>query len=79
MNVATLSTEPEVILRDGWKVLVGTLGLQKATQFIVLLERGKGDTIEDIIAYWGDMSIEDIHNRIVAWRKKRKQSANAIA
>ena len=55
-------------IREGWQVLVEQLGLQKATQFVVLLERGKGDSVKEIKDYWGHASIDDIHSQITAWK-----------
>ena len=56
------------LIHEGWTLLVDQLGVQKATQFVVLLERGKGDTVEDIAAYWGEASIEDIYTRVTEWK-----------
>ena len=58
---------PDLLVREGWDVLVEQLGLQKATQFVLLLERGKGDSIEEIAEYWGNASIDDVHDRVTAW------------
>ncbi|MDY6868700.1 MAG: hypothetical protein SVT56_12520 [Chloroflexota bacterium] len=75
MNTTTpgMYAEAQAIIQEGWKTLVTQLGIQKATQFVLLLERGKGDSVQEIIDYWGDSSIEDIHNRVVSW-KARQQS-----
>ena len=62
----------ESILREGWTVLVNQLGLQKAIQFVIQLERGKGDSVKEIAAYWGDASIEEIYQRVVEWKSKRQ-------
>lgn len=51
---------------EDWKLLVEQLGLEKATQFALLLKRGKGDTVQDIIKYWGNASIEEIHGKVMA-------------
>jgi hypothetical protein len=48
------------------------MGLQKATQFIVSLERGKGDSVQETNEYWGDASVEEIHNQIMAWKSEQK-------
>jgi len=48
--------------------MVDQLGVQKATQFVVLLERGKGDTVEEIATYWGETSIEAIYARVTEWK-----------
>lgn len=66
-----LSGEAESTIREGWDVLVDKLGIQRATQFIVLLERGKGDSVKEIAEYWGDAS-EKIHNRVVEWKAKSR-------
>ena len=71
MSVATtLPDETADLLRKGWKVLVEQLGLPQATQFVVLLERGKGDAVAEIKEYWGDASIDDIHARILQWKNR---------
>ncbi len=66
--VTTLPDETADLLRKGWKVLVEQLGLPQATKFVVLLERGQGDTVAEIKEYWGDTSIDDIHARIMQWK-----------
>lgn len=40
--------------------------LSQATRFVVALERGEGDTIVDIERYWGDATVHDIHDQIMA-------------
>lgn len=63
----TTPIDPGVV-EEGWKVLVEQLGIQKATQFVILLESGKGDSIQEINDYWGDASIDEIHDRVSAWK-----------
>ena len=65
MNTTTIESD---IVQEGWKVLVAKLGLQKATQFVVLLERGKVDSVNEINVYWGNASIDEIYNRVAAWK-----------
>lgn len=70
-----MSTTPLVdssIVQEGWKILVEKLGLQKATQFVISLERGKGDSVQEINDYWGDASIDEIHNAVKAWKSKQQ-------
>jgi len=38
------------------------------------LERGQGDSVKEIIDYWGDASIEEIYDQVVAWKAKISQS-----
>ena len=69
MNTKTIDA---AIIQEGWKVLVAKLGLQKATQFVVLLERGKGDSVKEINDYWGNAGIEEIYNRVSDWKTKQQ-------
>jgi len=62
-----LYADTESIIREGWDVLVNNLGIEKASQFVLLLERGKGDSVKEIAEYWGNAGIEEIHNRVVEW------------
>jgi hypothetical protein len=74
MNTTTtvMYAEAQAIIQEGWKTLVKQLGIQKATQFVLLLERGKGDSVQEIIDYWGDSSIDEIHNQVMAWKTKQQ-------
>lgn len=60
------------IVQEGWRILVEQLGLQKATEFVILLERGRGDSVKEINEYWGDASIDEIHARVTASKSKKK-------
>ncbi len=71
LTAAIPTTDSVAIIREGWNLLVEQLGIEKATQFIVLIERGKGDTVQEIADYWGNTSIEDIHNQIMNWKTNR--------
>ena len=64
----TPAIDEDALVQEGWKTLVQRLGLQKATRFVVLLERGKGDSVKEISDYWGDSTLEEIHNQITAWK-----------
>jgi hypothetical protein len=68
MNTTTIESD---IVQEGWKVLVAKLGLQKATQFVVLLERGKGDSVKELSAYWGNANIDEIFNKVTDWKADR--------
>jgi hypothetical protein len=67
-NAANANKEVNTIIGEGWKALVNHLGLQGAVQFVVLLERGKGDTVQEIAEYWGDASIDEIYARVARWK-----------
>jgi hypothetical protein len=71
MSTSTaIQNEPSNLLREGWELLVKHLGLAQAIQFVVLLERGKGDSIAEIKEYWGEASIDEIHQRIMQWKQQ---------
>ncbi len=67
--------DTNAVVREGWEILVKNLGLQKATQFVVLLERGKGDSVKEIAEYWGDATIEEVYNRVREWETKQQPKA----
>ena len=52
-------------------MLVEHLWLPQATQFVVLLERGKGDSVAELKDYWGETNIDDIHARVMQWQKQQ--------
>jgi hypothetical protein len=70
-TTAVLEANAGDILREGWRALVDTIGIQKATRFVVLLERGKGDSVQEIAQYWGDSSIDEIHRQVSEWTSKK--------
>jgi hypothetical protein len=74
-TAAVLEPDASEVVREGWKALVDSLGIHKATQFVVLLERGQGDSVQDIAQYWGDSSIEDIHRRVSDWASRKRASS----
>jgi hypothetical protein len=45
-TTAVITPEALSLLREGWTVLVKQLGIQKATRFVLLLERGQGDSVQ---------------------------------
>ncbi|MCL4867988.1 MAG: hypothetical protein KJ063_03380 [Anaerolineae bacterium] len=72
MNTVTvIPSESMALIREGWNLLVEKLGIEKATQFVVLLERGKGDSVQEIHDYWGNANIEEIHQRVLAWKTEK--------
>ena len=71
-TAAVLEANAGDILREGWSALVDTLGIQKATRFVVLLERGKGDSVQEIAQYWGDSSIDEIHRQVSEWASRKR-------
>jgi hypothetical protein len=70
-TTAIITPEALSLLQEGWIVLVKQLGIQKATRFVLLLERGQGDSVEDIAQYWGDKSIDEIHHQVKMWKTQQ--------
>jgi hypothetical protein len=68
MNTTTIEKD---IVQECRKVPVAKLGLQKATQFVVLLERGKGDSVKEINDYWGNADIDEIYHRVESWKANK--------
>lgn len=52
-------------IKKGWNVLVNSLGLEKATRFIVSLERGEGDSVSELRRLWRGKSARAIHQEIL--------------
>jgi hypothetical protein len=40
-------------------------------QSILLLERGQGDSVEEIARYWGDKNIDEIHRQVIMWKAQQ--------
>jgi len=80
MSAATKTrVKTEAVVREGWELLVKNLGLLKATQFVILLERGNGDSVKEIADYWGNASVEEIHNRVMKWKAKQPRKAKTTS
>lgn len=76
MSTATvINPEALSLLSEGWKLLVEQFGIQKATQFVMLLERGQGDSVKEIAEYWGNMDIEEIHQQVMNWKSQHSEEA----
>ncbi|RKZ44354.1 MAG: hypothetical protein DRR16_29190 [Candidatus Parabeggiatoa sp. nov. 3] len=74
LTAAIPTTDSVAIIREGWNLLSEQLGIEKATKFVILIERGKGDTVQEIADYWGNTRIEDIHNQIMNFTQKLRQT-----
>lgn len=66
MHAQTMKSASPELIRKGWEILLQQLGISQATRFVVALERGEGDTIVDVEKYWGDATVHDIYNQIMA-------------
>jgi hypothetical protein len=45
--------------------------LPRRKMMILLLERGQGDSVEEIAKYWGDRSIDEIHHQVMMWKTQQ--------
>ena len=45
----------------GWEALVEKLGHADATRFIMLLDKGSGDSVQHFRNLWGGKTAEDIY------------------
>jgi len=80
MNTAVQNyADTTTVVREGWEILVKHLGLLKATQFVVSLERGKGDSVKEIAEYWGDATVDEIYDRVMKWKAKKQQNPKSSA
>jgi hypothetical protein len=52
-------------------ILTQNLPPLKTIQFVHVIKRSKGDSVKEIADYWGNASIEEIHDRVIAWQTKR--------
>lgn len=59
-------------IKKGWNALINSLGLEKATRFIVGLERGEGDSVSELKALWKNKSVRAIHQEILEAKSKGK-------
>ncbi|MDZ7288353.1 MAG: hypothetical protein ONB44_00270 [candidate division KSB1 bacterium] len=57
------SVSPDLI-RKGGEFLVQQLGISQATRFVVAQERGEVDMILEVEKYWGEATVNDIHEQI---------------
>lgn len=70
-STTVIPAETLSVIREGWRILVQGLGIRKATEFVMLLERGKGDSVKEIAEYWGEMGIEEIYDRVMKWKAEQ--------
>ena len=71
-RMSTTALTNASVVQQGWEILVENLGLEKATQFVLLLERGKGDSVQELTDYWGDASIDEIHKQVMDWKSRQQ-------
>lgn len=58
------------LLTDGWKALVGGLGLADAVRYKALFQPGAGDYARERDELFRSMSIDDWQRELSAWEKR---------
>lgn len=65
-----ISVADDRIIKKGWSILINALGIEKATRFVVGLERGEGDSVAELKALWKKKSARTIHREILDAKAK---------
>jgi len=60
-RLAVLPKESLRIVVLGWKALVEKLGYADATRFVMLLDKGSGDSVQYLRDLWEGKTAEDIY------------------
>ncbi len=76
IRTATLSTQRRALpmqakqrlVSRGWNALVEKLGYADATRFVMLLDKGSGDSVKYFRDLWKDQSAEEIYRKMIARR-----------
>jgi hypothetical protein len=65
-----VSLDRQGLLLRGWNALVEKLGYADATRFVMLLDKGSGDSVKYFRDLWKDKSAEEIYRKMVARRQR---------
>ncbi len=65
-----MSLDRQGLLLRGWNALVEKLGYADATRFVMLLDKGSGDSVKYFRDLWKDKSAEEIYRKMVARRQR---------
>jgi len=60
----------EALIQEGWNTRVKKMGVVKATRFLLVFERGEGDSVKEIKRFWRGKSLNQIYRTL----KRRKTS-----
>lgn len=78
IRTATLTTHKHTLpakaklrlISRGWNALVEKLGYADATRFVMLLDKGSGDSVKYFRELWNDASAEEIYQKMIAGRQR---------
>jgi hypothetical protein len=71
LTVINRIASPE-LREKAWKILVKELGIIDATRFVMSVEPGSGDSVEEYGKMWQGKSIDQIHKEIIEAQNKEK-------
>ncbi len=58
------------LVSRGWDALVKEMGYADATRFVMLLDKGSGDSVKYFRDLWQDASAKEIYQKMLARRQK---------
>lgn len=58
------------LVSRGWDALVEKLGHADATRFVMLLDKGSGDSVKYFRELWKDTSSEEIYRKMIIRRQR---------
>jgi hypothetical protein len=65
-----LVNECQRLASRGWDALVEKLGYADATRFVMMLDKGSGDSVTYFRELWKDTSAEEIYRRMMVRRQR---------
>lgn len=63
---------PDEIMKEGWQALVKHFGYTYATAFLMSIEKGEGDSVEELGRRWDDRSVQEVHEEIMKWKEANR-------
>ncbi len=57
------------LMSHGWDALVEKLGYADATRFVMLIDKGSGDSVKYFRDLWKNTSAEEIYKKMIARRR----------
>ncbi len=62
------------LVSRGWDALVKELGYADATRFVMLLDKGRGDSVKYFRDLWKDTSAKEIYQKMIARRQRMRST-----
>ena len=64
------ATANQSLISRGWDALVKEMGYADATRFVMLLNKGSGDSVKYFRELWKDTSAKEIYQKVIVRRQK---------